>query len=124
MPNLLADAELSRKFVSAESGALEAQIAVCRLAPQDYHRSHFAVDCEVGASSTVDGAYYTVNPMAVRADVDVFTENKRTVTELRSRDFGTVAMVCVGATMVRGPISGEFSAHADGARRALDRIGA
>ena len=44
VPNLLADAELSRKFVSAESGALEAQIAVCRLAPQDHRRSHFAVD--------------------------------------------------------------------------------
>ena len=63
-----------------------------RLAPQDYHRFHSPVDGVVGRVHDVPGTYYTVNPMAVRdRDVNVFTENKRVVTSIRSPQFHRVS---------------------------------
>eukprot|EP01137_Pigoraptor_chileana_P025438 Opistho-2@94946 len=75
-------------------------VAIFRLAPQDYHRFHMPVDGIVGHTLNIPGKYYTVNPMAVRQNVDVFTENKRTVTFIDSDVFGRVAYVCIGAMMV------------------------
>ncbi|KAJ3066556.1 hypothetical protein HK102_007627, partial [Quaeritorhiza haematococci] len=65
-----------------------------------YHRFHMPVDGVVGPTKTIEGEYYTVNPMAVRTTVDVYTENIRTVTFVDSPQFGKVAYVCVGAMMV------------------------
>ena len=48
----------------------------------------------------IPGTYYTVNPMAVRQKVDVYTENARTVTLIDSPQFGKVAYVSIGAMMV------------------------
>ncbi|KAK3817800.1 MAG: phosphatidylserine decarboxylase-domain-containing protein [Benniella sp.] len=71
---LVQDAELAAKF---EGGS----IALFRLAPQDYHRFHSPVTGTiVNDPHKVDGTYFTVNPMAVNADVNVFTENVRKVT--------------------------------------------
>ena len=75
-------------------------IAICRLAPQDYHRFHCPVECTFERSYTVDGKYFTVNPMAIRERIDVFTDNIRTVAILNSDIFGKIAYVCVGAMMV------------------------
>jgi len=44
--------------------------------------------------------YYTVNPVAINSPVNVFTENKRKLTVIESPEFGKVAFMCVGATMV------------------------
>jgi len=64
-----------------------------RLAPQDYHRFHSPVDGIVEKVKEIPGTYYTVNPMAIREkDVDVFTENKRTVMALQTKEFGPVRM--------------------------------
>lgn len=87
------DAEKARLF---ENGS----IAICRLAPQDYHRFHIPVDGVIGPTTAIDGNYYTVNPMAIRTAVDVYTENIRNVTYIESEQFGTVAYVAVGAMMV------------------------
>ena len=48
----------------------------------------------------IPGTYYTVNPMAVRQKVDVFTENARTVTLIESPQYGKVAFISIGAMMV------------------------
>ncbi len=74
-------------------------IAVFRLAPQDYHRYHFPVNGVLTETHQIDGPLYTVNPIAVNK-VDVFTVNQRTVSILDSPEFGKVAFVCVGATLV------------------------
>ena len=72
-----------------------------RLAPQDYHRIHVPVDGTIGSAVGLGDAYYTVNPMAVRAkEFDVYTENKRLVTRIESSLYGTVLYIAVGATMV------------------------
>ena len=75
-------------------------LAIFRLAPQDYHRFHFPVDGIVGETDFIAGTYYTVNPMAVRTTIDVYTENIRSVTYIQSKHFGQVAYICVGAMLV------------------------
>jgi len=75
-------------------------IAIFRLAPQDYHRYHSPVDGTVESNRDVKGTYYTVNPMAVRTDLNVFTDNRRVITLLSSPQFGQVAFVQVGALLV------------------------
>ena len=78
-------------------------LAIARLAPQDYHRFHFPVS---GTMRPVEefqagtGQYYTVNPLAVREDVDVYTENRRLKVIVDSPHFGRVAIICIGATLV------------------------
>jgi phosphatidylserine decarboxylase len=79
---------------------LGGSLCIARLAPQDYHRWHCPVSGLLGPRQMIDGAYFTVNPMAVNRDVDVLTENKRELYEIQSDIFGTVLMVAVGACMV------------------------
>lgn len=75
-------------------------IVICRLAPQDYHRFHFPVAGYYTKTKHIEGHYYSVKPSVVKSKYDVFTENKRTVTYLRTKYFQYIAIVAVGATCV------------------------
>jgi len=75
-------------------------IVICRLAPQDYHRFHVPVDGVLGELYPIDGTYYTVNPVAVREPTDVYTDNKRCRATIKTKDFGDVIYIAVGATLV------------------------
>jgi phosphatidylserine decarboxylase len=79
-----------------EGGAL----GIFRLAPQDYHRFHIPVDGVMGEPKTIEGEYYTVNPMAIRSALDVYGENVRVLVPIDSVEHGRVMVVCVGAMMV------------------------
>lgn len=91
--SLLGDSELGGYF---DEGGL----AVCRLAPQDYHRFHCPFEAKVVKIHHIPGAYFTVNPMAVRKSFNVFTENSRTVIILETPKYGRIAYVAIGAMMV------------------------
>lgn len=75
-------------------------LAIFRLAPQDYHRFHIPVDGVIGTPKTIEGEYYTVNPMAIRSALDVYGENVRILVPIDSTAHGRVMVVCVGAMMV------------------------
>ncbi|KAJ5668576.1 Phosphatidylserine decarboxylase-related protein [Penicillium maclennaniae] len=75
-------------------------LGVFRLAPQDYHRFHVPVDGVMGEPKTIEGEYYTVNPMAIRSALDVYGENVRVLVPIDSVAHGRVMVVCVGAMMV------------------------
>ncbi|GFF33781.1 phosphatidylserine decarboxylase proenzyme 3 [Aspergillus udagawae] len=75
-------------------------LGVFRLAPQDYHRFHIPVDGVMGTPKTIEGEYYTVNPMAIRSALDVYGENVRILVPIDSVAHGRVMVVCVGAMMV------------------------
>lgn len=75
-------------------------LAVFRLAPQDYHRFHIPVDGVMGEPKTIEGEYYTVNPMAIRSALDVYGENVRILVPIDSVAHGRVMVICVGAMMV------------------------
>lgn len=75
-------------------------LGIFRLAPQDYHRFHIPVDGVMGTPKTIEGEYYTVNPMAIRSALDVYGENVRVVIPIDSVSHGRVMVICVGAMMV------------------------
>ncbi|KAJ1419916.1 Zinc-binding ribosomal protein [Sesbania bispinosa] len=80
---------------------VDGTMVIFRLAPQDYHRFHFPVSGIVEKFVNIPGCLYTVNPIAVNSKyVNVFTENKRVVSIISTVDFGKVAFVAIGATMV------------------------
>jgi len=93
LQNLLLDDSLAAKY---EGGSL----VIARLAPQDYHRFHLPVDGVIGEPFPYEGHLFTVNPIAVREKIDVYTENKRIRTIIHSPAFGDVLYLAVGATMV------------------------
>ncbi|KAF3491013.1 C2 domain-containing protein [Arthroderma uncinatum] len=75
-------------------------LGIFRLAPQDYHRFHIPVDGVMGTPKTIEGEYYTVNPMAIRSALDVYGENVRVIVPIDSVAHGRVMVICVGAMMV------------------------
>jgi phosphatidylserine decarboxylase len=75
-------------------------LGIFRLAPQDYHRFHVPVDGVMGTPKTIDGEYYTVNPMAIRSALDVYGDNVRVVVPIDSVAHGRVMYICIGAMMV------------------------
>lgn len=79
-------------------------LGVFRLAPQDYHRFHIPVDGVMGEPKTIEGEYYTVNPMAIRSALDVYGENVRVLVPIDSVAHGRVMVICVGAMMVGSTI--------------------
>jgi len=93
LAELFADAALAEKF---SGGA----ILISRLCPVDYHRFHFPVSGTPGESRRIDGWLYSVSPLALRRNLRYLLANKREVTVIESPQFGSVAMVEVGATNV------------------------
>ncbi|CAH9082028.1 unnamed protein product [Cuscuta europaea] len=86
---------------ACSSAFVDGSLVIFRLAPQDYHRFHFPVSGTIEKFVDIPGCLYTVNPIAVNSKYcNVFTENKRVVSIISSEDFGKVAFVSIGATMV------------------------
>ncbi|KAF9365473.1 hypothetical protein BGX34_009902 [Mortierella sp. NVP85] len=90
---LLGDEKLAKKY---DGGSL----AVFRLAPQDYHRFHIPVRGIMSEPRSIAGEYFTVNPMSIRSHLDVYGENRRMISTIESKEFGTVAYCSIGAMMV------------------------
>jgi phosphatidylserine decarboxylase len=66
----------------------------------DYHRFHFPVGGVASAPILINGPLFSVNPIALRRNIHIFTENKRAVSRIESDQFGLVVMLEVGATCV------------------------
>jgi phosphatidylserine decarboxylase len=93
LAELLGDEALARKF---SRGAM----LISRLCPVDYHRFHFPVSGIPGEARVVRGDLYSVSPIALRRNIKYLVQNKRVVTLIEAPEFGTVAMIEVGATNV------------------------
>lgn len=92
---LLSDFMLARKF-------REGSMIISRLCPVDYHRFHFPVSGEAGESTMLNGPLYSVNPIALKQNIHIFAENKRSICRIDSEQFGTVLFLEIGATCVGG----------------------
>lgn len=90
---LLGDEALAREFAGGS-------MLISRLCPVDYHRYHFPVGGVPGEARAIDGALFSVSPLALRINPGYLTQNKRMVTLVDSPRFGRVAVLEVGATMV------------------------
>lgn len=76
------------------------ELVIARLAPQDYHRWHSPVSGTLLPRYLIQGEYHTVSPIAVRKNVDVYTENKRCICPIQTDEFGLVVLIAIAATMV------------------------
>ena len=90
---LLEDEALAAKY---EHGAM----VIGRLCPSDYHRFHFPCNGVPGETRTINGWLYSVNPMAIKRDIHIFTQNTRTICSIDSEKFGEILYLEVGATSV------------------------
>jgi len=93
LATLLEDEELARKYA-------EGTMIIARLCPSDYHRFHFPCDGVPGETKLINGWLYSVNPLALKRDINIFSQNKRTLCMIASEKFGTVLFLEVGATFV------------------------
>jgi len=96
---LLGDEGLAARFAG---GAM----LISRLCPSDYHRFHFPVSGIPGEARLVKGSLYSVSPVALRRNIRYLVQNKRFITLIEAPDFGTVAMIEVGATNVGSIVQG------------------
>ncbi|KAI8082419.1 phosphatidylserine decarboxylase-domain-containing protein [Thamnidium elegans] len=93
LTNLLKDEALAEEL---DGGS----IAIFRLAPQDYHRFHTPAKGTVESINTLSGTYYTVNPCTVNESLDVFTDNHRSITKIKSHQGFNYAVISIGALLV------------------------
>ncbi|WP_297518673.1 phosphatidylserine decarboxylase [uncultured Clostridium sp.] len=92
-----------RELISNDLVAKEFEGGTClilRLCPTDYHRFHFIDDGVCGSSQKIKGAYYSVNPIALEKVPNLFCKNKREWSIFKSKNFGNVITMEVGATCV------------------------
>lgn len=80
---------------------------ISRLCPVDYHRFHFPVAGTPDEPRLLNGWLYSVSPIALRRRLRYLVENKRAITLVESAEFGSVAVIEVGATNV-GSIKQSF----------------
>lgn len=93
LEKFLGDPALAKRYADG--------VMVCsRLCPTDYHRFHFPVSGTPAAPRVINGALYSVNPIALAQNVAYLWENKRVIVEIDSPRFGKVLQVLVGATNV------------------------
>ena len=97
------------KFLSAEvvleksscaSRFTDGPVLIARLCPLDYHRFHFPDDGEIVEQYRCSGKLHSVSPVALRYKSDIFATNEREVSIIKTKNFGLLAYVEVGATCV------------------------
>ena len=69
------------------------------LAPKDYHRIHMPMAATLREMIYIQGELFSVNPLTARNVPDLFARNERVVA-IFDTQFGQLAMVLVGATIV------------------------
>lgn len=90
---LVQDEELAKKY-------RKGSMVISRLCPVDYHRFHFPVSGQAGEIHLIPGPLFSVNPIALKQNIHIFTENKRAYCRIKSEQFGEVLMFEIGATCV------------------------
>jgi phosphatidylserine decarboxylase len=99
LKELLGDDAVADRFAGGS-------MLISRLCPSDYHRFHFPVSGIPSEATLVKGSLYSVSPIALRRNILYLVRNKRFVTLVDSAEFGTVAMIEVGATNVGSIVQG------------------
>jgi len=78
---------------------LEGTLCVFRLTVEDYHHYAYIDEGVKTKNYKIPGVFHTVNPLA-NEKYSVYTENAREFSILKSRNFGNVLMMEVGALFV------------------------
>lgn len=78
----------------------DGSMLIARLCPSDYHRFHWPCSGIPTATRLINGWLNSVNPLAIRRNIKIFTTNKRTLSEIETENFGKILYMEVGATNV------------------------
>lgn len=89
----------------------QGSMVIARLCPMDYHRFHFPCDGIPGPVKILNGWLYSVNPQALKWNIEIFSQNKRAVCEFQTEHFGKVLLCEVGATNVGSIIETYVPGH-------------
>jgi len=103
--SFLQNDELAKKY---EDGSM----VIIRLAPVDYHRFHFPATGTASNSSIIKGHFYSVSPLALQQSLEIFCQNQREYTTLKTKQYGDILISEVGATMV-GSIIHTYKANSE-----------
>lgn len=101
LPALLGSTGLAARY---STGAL----VLSRLCPVDYHRYHFPAAGTPSEPRLLNGPLFSVSPIALRHNLAYLWQNKRVLTELDTKEFGTILTLEIGATNV-GSIQQNFT---------------
>lgn len=93
LPALLGDAALAEKYAKGS-------LVLSRLCPVDYHRFHFPAAGIPSETRLINGPLFSVSPIALAQNLSYLWTNKRTLTELKTENFGTILILEIGATCV------------------------
>lgn len=118
LPTLIGSQELAQEYA-------DGSLLLSRLCPTDYHRFHFPVQGTPGPTSMINGPLHSVNPLALRRNIRILFENRRTLTTIQSELFGQVLMIEIGAMCV-GSIIQTYTANRaikKGAEKGFFRFG-
>jgi phosphatidylserine decarboxylase len=72
-------------------------LLICRLSPYNYHHFHFPVDCYPGVPEVISGGFESVDPIAYKTGIMPLTINIRHRFTLKTKNFGEILMIAVGA---------------------------
>lgn len=75
-------------------------VVLARLAPVDYHHNHYPDDGVTLDRASIGGPLWTVNWQALQHQEDILFRNHRNINILKTRHFGQLAFVEVGAMSV------------------------
>lgn len=93
LPTLLGSHQLAQEYS-------DGSLLLSRLCPTDYHRFHFPTSGTAGPTSMINGPLHSVNPLALRRNIRILSENRRTLTTIQSETFGPILMIEIGAMCV------------------------
>ncbi len=93
LDTFLNNKELAEKYAK---GAM----VIVRLAPTDYHRYHFPASGTISESKRIKGKYFSVSPLALKQNIEIFCQNQREYSILNTEDYGDILISEIGATMV------------------------
>lgn len=93
LARLLGDEALAARYTRGSA-------ILSRLCPTDYHRFHFPLAGECGSPRLINGALYSVNPIALSRGLGYLLENKRRITVVTRPDIGEYLFLEIGATNV------------------------
>ncbi|MDA1092679.1 MAG: archaetidylserine decarboxylase [Acidobacteria bacterium] len=85
-------------------------MVISRLCPVDYHRFHFPAAGTPSPPTLLPGDLFSVNPIALRRNINFLIQNKRFLSTLRSETVGDILCLEIGATNV-GSVRHTFASN-------------
>lgn len=90
----------AKELIQADPEFEIRQSIVVRLSPKEYHRFHFPFSGVLKSVKLIHGKLYSINPVTLKYDSQLFIRNKRTVLQLDFDNQSSAYIVLIGATYI------------------------